>query len=682
MKKALALLIAVLIAVQPAFAFAEDGIEQYRGGTPWPCIGLEGVMTEETPAEPEDNFALAVARDFYLNAELIPEYGSTGTVITEAVAANEDMSSLFTGDVSYDSDDAKLARALYDLQMDWEGRNAQGVQPLMDLIALLDGVSTIDELNAYFIETPLKDLLGIVFNAGATFDILDSSRVVGAIEPAGLFLDSAEYGENPTELGNIQREAYMTLVTGMLARLGYSEEKARQTAEDAFAFEALIAPAILTGDDEKQADYISRILNYYTRDEALELEGRLPAVEFAERFFGEQELWLVTMPAFLELMQEVYTDENIGMIKNWLICHAAADCATLLDRDCYDFYYETVSAMQGTAVLPDEVIASATVASLLPWETAHLYCDNFVTPEDKQMILSITDEVIATYEEILAEADFISEPTRAAAIEKLDNMIVHSLYPDDWSEYTYSGLEFLTAEEGGSYLDAVNAISEAAVLKAADELSRPKDRARWNSQEVPTTFNCTNDITANTINILAAFCRGNLYNHDMSREEILGRVGMVIAHEISHSFDRTGAQFDREGNYAFWWTEEDYAAFTERTDRLAAYYDNMTAWEGMPFKGSNMTGETCADMTAMECMLRMAEKTEDFDYDAFFRSYALLWAEKGNIYIVLSYLQNEHPVGYIRANAVLQQFDEFLDFYGITEGDGMYLAPEDRVLVW
>ena len=37
---------------------------------------------------------------------------------------------------------------------------------------------------------------------------------------------------------------------------------------------------------------------------------------------------------------------------------------------------------------------------------------------------------------------------------------------------------------------------------------------------------------------------------------------------------------------------------------------------------------------------------------------------------------------YMRVNATLAQFDEFVNFYGIQPGDGMYIAPEDRVAVW
>ena len=45
-------------------------------------------------------------------------------------------------------------------------------------------------------------------------------------------------------------------------------------------------------------------------------------------------------------------------------------------------------------------------------------------------------------------------------------------------------------------------------------------------------------------------------------------------------------------------------------------------------------------------------------------------------------MSDSHPIHYLRANVSAQQFDEFLDTYDIKPGDGMYLAPEDRIAVW
>ncbi len=159
-------------------------------------------------------------------------------------------------------------------------------------------------------------------------------------------------------------------------------------------------------------------------------------------------------------------------------------------------------------------------------------------------------------------------------------------------------------------------------------------------------------------------------------------IGMVIAHEISHSFDSSGGQYDALGNVTDWWTPEDKAAFKERVDRLAAYYDAIHPWEGVDLPGEILTDEACADMAGIKCILRIAAETEDFDYDAFFRAYAKTWFEEVNLERAKTYFTDSHPLDYLRINCTLQQYDEFLDFYGIKEGDGMYLAPEDRVAIW
>ena len=86
----------------------------------------------------------------------------------------------------------------------------------------------------------------------------------------------------------------------------------------------------------------------------------------------------------------------------------------------------------------------------------------------------------------------------------------------------------------------------------------------------------------------------------------------------------------------------------------------------------------------MACLLRIAEKTEDFDYDAFFTAYAKHWRCKfTEVGMENSYRNNNHhPLNHLRANVVLAQFPEFQETYDIQPGDGMYVAPEDRIAIW
>ena len=95
-----------------------------------------------------------------------------------------------------------------------------------------------------------------------------------------------------------------------------------------------------------------------------------------------------------------------------------------------------------------------------------------------------------------------------------------------------------------------------------------------------------------------------------------------------------------------------------------------------------MKGEACADMAAVKCILRIAAEKEDFDYDKFFSAFADRYACSDTPVMAMMRLIDVHPMNYLRVNATLQQYDEFLNFYGITEGDNMYLAPEDRVAIW
>ena len=169
----------------------------------------------------------------------------------------------------------------------------------------------------------------------------------------------------------------------------------------------------------------------------------------------------------------------------------------------------------------------------------------------------------------------------------------------------------------------------------------------------------------------------------MSREDLFATVGDTIAHEISHAFDTTGCQFDEKGNFRNWWTDEDRKAFGQRADKLAAYYDGIEPFQDTFCIGAQIEGEAIADLVAMKILLRIANKEANFDYDKFFRNYARSWrtiTTSRSEYYALS--QDTHPLPYLRVNAVVQQFQEFYDTYGVRKGHGMYLAPEKRLEVW
>ncbi len=135
---------------------------------------------------------------------------------------------------------------------------------------------------------------------------------------------------------------------------------------------------------------------------------------------------------------------------------------------------------------------------------------------------------------------------------------------------------------------------------------------------------------------------------------------------------------------AKWWTEEDYKEFQARADRLIKYFDGMTVTpEGTKYNGKLVHTEVIADMAGVKAMLGIAEGRKDFDYGKFFRNYAKIWKlieTRERTDMVLK--TDVHAFPYLRVNATLQQYEKFHSYYGIGEGDGMYLAPGERVAVW
>ena len=680
MKKLLCILLTLALLASlcvPAFADEPD----YTTGTPWLCVDLVGVVTEDTPTDLKDNFALAVNKDKLLATEIPEGYSSGGTMAGVRIQSTEDIRNMFLGDAP-EGHDARLAYDLFKLMMDWDSRNTVGVAPLKTEVDALEAVDSIAALTDYFINTPLVDQVSALWSSGSTQDLIDSNRYVLAVAEATLLMgDSAEY-EAPTDYGLIKREAYGELARKMLEKLGYTGDEAAAKLENCLAFEGMIAPVLYTSEEQQRPDFFARILNYLSLDEFRELQGNLPILDILKiAGYPEAEEYLIMNPAFIEQLNELYTDENLTLIKDYLIVHGVLNQADGLDRECYEWVYECSNAVSGAeGMLDDDVVFSSDVADILAWPVAELYTATYLKQEDKDRISAMVDELLAHYHGIIGEAGFLSDETKAAAIEKLDSIEKRILFPDSWEKYSCEELNFAGPEDGGTLWDASRAINEYYLAESVRDYLEPVDKTKWD--ETPQTFNCFYDPQNNSVAILGAFARGDIYNSAMSDEELLAKLGAVIGHEISHAFDSSGAQFDKNGDMADWWTEEDYLTFLARNEKMVDYYNAIQPWAGQELYGSIMTGEAGADMAGVKVALRAAAEIEGFDYDAFFRAYADLWAGQETLQSIYAGINDVHPLSYLRINCTLQQFDEFLDCYGITEGDGMYLAPAERVNIW
>ena len=357
----------------------------------------------------------------------------------------------------------------------------------------------------------------------------------------------------------------------------------------------------------------------------------------------------------------------------------------LLDRESFELLTEISNRVYGIdGSRPDEEIACEQVRSGLPTQMSRAFFEKHDPSKMKADITRICEEAISFYRSMLSEEDWLTEETRAKAIEKLDAMTVIAVEPEKWPDY--SGLSL----DGLGWFDCLKAIGRYKMALSASLADQPVDRDLWYwtsdndwANDILTT-NAGYDPSSNTMVIFRGILEDPFYREDMSDEELYGAIGMIIGHEISHAFDPAGAQYDARGRLAGWWTEADEAAFSERAEKLIDYYDGITVFGGAHVSGRSVQGEAIADMGGVKCMLRLLEqKKEAVDYPAFFEAFARCWCELLSQEAASYYLHYDpHPPKHIRINTVVQQFSQFHEAYGITENDGMFLAPEDRVQVW
>ncbi len=677
MKKFTALLLCALLALSPALA--EDG--KILDGR-WLAADIQGNVTEDTPAVLRDDYGLFVNKEWILQAA-IPDGETTTGSLEDADRTLKERQIALMKDDSLTGHDAELVHKLYALASDWDYRNAQGVEPALPVMKAIRGIDSLEAFTGYLCDrSNIKRFYPLGMAVAA--DLTDPGIYITTISaPVLLLRDSAEYA-GLTPAGELNHTIYEQLGTYMLMRLGYSGDEAAQAVANAFAFEAQMAAHIRPAAARYQADYFASMLNYYTPEELEALAGSFPILDLL-RAFGLQpgRKYLVTEPDYISALPEICTEENVVLMRDWMALKTALSVANLLDRETLQQTEAIPNAILGASgESSDDYLALQTVMSLLPVPMDNLYIQAYCTEQQRQDMLDIITDIVAYYRVMLGSVDWLGDETRAKAIEKLDSMRINAVYPDklgDWSALDFAGIG-----EGGSLLAATAAVEEFLVSLQSQKVDTAVKQDEWDQMLMPTSMaNAAYDFQKNSINILAGILSGAVYNEDMSYEQKLGGIGAIIGHEISHAFDTNGAQFDKNGALSSWWTQEDYAAFQARAAKLAAWYDGFIPWEGAAFSGQQVQTEAIADMAGMKCILAIAAQHKDFDYDAFFRQYATVWRMQGlPAFLVTKVATDVHPKRYRRIIVTLAQIDEFIEFYGIQPGDGMYIAPEDRIAVW
>ena len=655
-----------------------------------------------------EDFHAAVNRDWLSTSSIPSGYVSYDTFAERQLEVDAELQNILESNVAfsdpYVAHCQKLVKDYYDMWLDWDARNAAGVEPLREIITPLMNVHSLEEMTAYLSDpdTTIRALpLSSTFTAA---NLNDADSIAVYISPPSLVFQDPKYYSSLDRNSWKYQPRYIYAAGYMLERLGYSENERDRILKDSYTFECEMASAMMTTEEHNAEDSTIRCNNPRTFAQLQEEQGNFPLTGMLEGAgLAGSKVFILQEPAWLERMNRLYTDRYLEKMKAYLLVSDVLQFMDLLDRDCYDRMMQVRNVLSGSSgQVDDRKAACDAVNNVLEMELGEVYAETYITEKTKGDITDLINECIEYYHTMLEGEEFLSENTKNEALKKLDNLTIRVARPDDTEEMeialqSVAGsdtdeeilvgkngkriLDFKGPEEGGSLVDARIAISEYDCLRMHDKVNQPVDRTEWIA--APQDVNAYYYPLDNSINIPAGILGGIFYSDTLSKEEKLGHIGIMIGHEISHAFDTSGRQYDEQGNLRNWWTEEDYRLFHARAQKLVDYYNGFEPISGYPVKGAMIDTEAIADLTGVKCMLRIAAQESGFDYDLFFRTLASNWRCLTSIeteaYCVE---QDSHPLPYLRTNAVVVQFEEFHRTYGTREGDGMYLAPEYRLEVW
>ena len=135
MKKTVKLMLGIMAAglllAGSGCTAGNSGNQDYATGTPWIYSSIDGTVTEDTPADPKDDFYLDANKEKLVSGELTDEKPEIGTANDVDEKVEADILKMYT-EGKPESHDAQLVYDLYYLAGDWETRDALGVAPLKE----------------------------------------------------------------------------------------------------------------------------------------------------------------------------------------------------------------------------------------------------------------------------------------------------------------------------------------------------------------------------------------------------------------------------------------------------------------------------------------------------------------------------------------------------------------------
>jgi putative endopeptidase len=580
---------------------------------------------------------------------------------------------------------AQLTGDFYAACIDESRINALQLKPLEPTLKTIDAARDLNAINAQMIQLQQIDL-GAPLSLASQQDLHDTTHMIAGVRVSGLGMPDRDYYLRDEPRFKDTREKYIAYINKMLTLAGSSDADAATATAAIMKIETALAQAHLSRvelRDPKVEDNPMTFARLKTLAPHFDWDS-----EFSTLNVTTQGHLNVDQPKLLQALDAMLTStpvENWRAYLRWQVLNAEAP---YLPTPFVDASF----AFRGTALTGAKeqrprwqrcVIATD---NMLGEALGHEYVDRYLPPEAKARAREMAVNIVNELKLSIQSRDWMSDATKAKALEKVNALNIKIGYPDKWKDY--AGVKI----DRTAYLDNVLSARRYGVRDDLSQIGKPVDRGRWDM--TPPTMNAEYDPAMNEILVPAGYLQPPGFDPKGLDAINYGAVGVSIGHEISHGVDDEGAQFASNGMLQNWWTDEDYKNFQARTACTTQQYDSYYVEPGLHLQGKLVTGEALGDLGGVNLAYRAykrsrATKGPEPNVDGFTPDQQFFLAEaqwRGSIVrpeaARTAVSTDPHPPGKYRVIGPLSNMPEFENAFKCKKTDPMVRSGEDRCVLW
>lgn len=568
-----------------------------------------------------------------------------------------------------------------------EAKGITGLKPQLDAIAAIANRHALARVAGAQLRADVDPLnntnywTGNLFGVWVTQGLADPSHSYPYLLQGGLGIPDRDYyvSDNP-HMAEVRKE-YQAHVAAMFKLAGFTEPAAR--AARVFALETKMAQVHAT---RVESEDVHTAVSW-TRTE---LAAKAPGLDWAALLdaagLKDAPVFIIWHPKAIPGLSALAAKEPLEAWKDWLTHHAIDKAAAFLPKAFVDenfHFYGKV--LNGTEELqPRWERGMDFTSAVLGEAVGKLYTQRYFPAATKAKVQAMVTDLIKAFDKRIDALTWMSPETKVKAKQKLVTLKVGVGYPDRWRDY--SGLEIAKDDALGNAQRAARFEYRYQLAK----LHQPVDRSEW--WMTPQTVNAVNLPLQNALNLPAAILQPPYFDADADAAHNYGATGAIIGHEISHSFDDQGSQFDAEGRLVNWWTKEDLAHFKAAGEALAAQFDQYRPFPDLAVNGHQTLSENIADVAGLLAAYDAYHASLEGKADAvkdgfsgdqrFFISFGQSWrGEIRDAALRTEIATDGHAPEQYRADTV-RNLDPWYDTFQVHGPQKLYLAPADRVRVW